>query len=173
MTHYQTVNVLQAQQQLTPLGDLLQACVVDGASIGFTDPQDRLAIDQFWLTRSAELAEEASELWIALQSNRLVGCVMLGTSGMPNGQHRAEISKLLVHPQYRRQGIARQLLLLAEQRAAALGKTLLVLDTRTGDVATRLYLASGWQVAGTIPDYAQSIQGELESTTVMFKTRAK
>jgi len=95
--------------------------------------------------------------------------VMVGFSAMPNGRHRAEISKLLVHPRARRQGIARRLMQQAEQLAAQQGKTLLVLDTRSGDVATTLYLSMDWQIAGSIPLYAESTEGVLDATTVMYK----
>lgn len=170
MTDYKQADAIQLRQRLTQLSDLLQACVVDGASIGFTDPQDREAIDRFWCDRAASLISGESELLIACQHNVVVGTVMINAGGMPNGRHRAEIGKLLVHPRVRRQGIARQLMQRAEQRAQALGKTLLVLDTRSGDVASQLYLSLGWQIAGAIPCYAESIAGELEATTIMFKS---
>jgi len=169
MTAYEWIDADRARIEQGCLSDLLQACVADGASIGFIDPQDRAVIERFWLSRAASLAAGANELLIACQHGRVVGTLTLSAAAMPNGRHRAEISKLLVHPAARRQGIARQLMRLAEQRAQALGKTLLVLDTRSGDVATQLYLALGWQIAGSIPHYAESIAGELEATTVMFK----
>lgn len=169
MTTYEWIDADRARSEQGFLSDLLQACVADGASIGFTDPQDCAAIAHFWQQRAASLAEGENELIVARQHERVVGTLTLSAAGMPNGRHRAEISKLLVHPAARRQGIARRLMRLAEQRAQALGKTLLVLDTRSGDVATQLYLSLGWQIAGSIPGYAESIAGELEATTVMFK----
>lgn len=169
MTEYKQADAAQADQLLAQLSDLLQACVADGASIGFTDPQDRQAIEHFWCDRAANLISGESELVIACQQGVVVGTVMINAGGMPNGRHRAEIGKLLVHPRARRQGIARELMIRAERRAWALGKTLLVLDTRSGDVASQLYLSLGWQIAGSIPCYAESIKGELEATTIMFK----
>ncbi|MEZ3498002.1 GNAT family N-acetyltransferase [Pantoea sp. KPR_PJ] len=169
MTDYKKADAVQALHALAQLSDLLQACVAEGASIGFTDPQNRQAIEDFWHTRAASLIDGESELMLACQQERVVGTVMMTVATMPNGRHRAEIGKLLVHPHARRQGIARELMLRAERRARALGKTLLVLDTRSGDVASQLYLSLGWQIAGSIPDYAESIKGELEATTVMFK----
>jgi hypothetical protein len=47
--------------------------------------------------------------------------------------------------------------------------SLLVLDTRSGDVASDLYLSLGWQIAGTIPCYARSIDNTLHTTTFMYK----
>ena len=49
------------------------------------------------------------------------------------------------------------------------GKTLLVLDTVTGSPAQTLYENLGFTLSGTIPHYAMSTQGMLESTSVMYK----
>ena len=127
---------------------------------------------RFWKQRIASITSGDSELIVARQHGRIVATVILSRSGMPNGRHRAEISKLLVHPQARRQGIARELMQRAERRARAQGKTLLVLDTRSGDVASDLYRSLGWQVAGSIPCYAESIAGVLDATTYMYKVLA-
>ena len=64
---------------------------------------------------------------------------------------------------------ARQLMNQAEQRAWEKGLSLLVLDTRSGDVASTLYLSLGWQTAGSIPCYAESIENTLDATTYMYK----
>lgn len=170
MIEYEHLSATQAHQLLPDLGDVLQACVKEGASVGFTDPADRLAIDSFWKDKVHSLASDHSDLLIARDNGFLVATIMINYSGMPNGRHRAEISKLLVHPQARRQGIARQLMNQAEQIAWEKGIILLVLDTRSGDVASDLYLSLGWQIAGSIPFYAQSIENKLDATTYMYKT---
>lgn len=172
MIKYKWVCAAETHQSLTELGDVLQACVKDGASVGFTHPDDRLAIDRFWKDKINGLASQACELLIAHDNNRLVGTVIINYCGMPNGSHRAEIAKLLVHPHARRQGIARQLMNQAEQRAWEKGLSLLVLDTRSGDVASKLYLSLGWQIAGSIPCYARSIENTLDATTCMYKISA-
>ena len=71
----------------------------------------------------------------------------------PNQPHRAEIAKMLVHRSARRRGIARALMERAESEARAEGKSLLVLDTVTGDDAERLYTRLGWP-SRVIPGYA-------------------
>ncbi|WP_315314743.1 GNAT family N-acetyltransferase [Pantoea vagans] len=172
MTDYATLSAAQAQQQLGELTDVLQGCVADGASVGFIDAEDDEVMVRFWQQRIASITSGDSELLVARQHGRIVATVILSRSGMPNGRHRAEISKLLVHPQVRRQGIARALMQRAERRARAQGKTLLVLDTRSGDVASDLYRSLGWQVAGSIPCYAESIAGVLDATTYMYKVLA-
>jgi len=170
--NYTILSADEAQQQLGELTAVLQACVADGASVGFIDAGDEGVMTRFWQQRIAGLADGDSELFVARQHGRIVGTVILSGSAIPNGRHRAEISKLLVHPQARRQGIARELMQRAGQRARTQGKTLLVLDTRSGDVASELYRSLGWEVAGSIPFYAESTEGVLDATIYMYKVLA-
>ncbi|MEB5970659.1 N-acetyltransferase family protein [Pantoea dispersa] len=172
MIEIDSLSATQAQPLLAALCDVLHGCVADGASVGFIDADDRAVMARFWQDKIYSLASGDNQLLVAWQAGEIVATVMLGFSSMPNGRHRAEISKLLVHPRARRQGIARRLMLRAEELAQQQGKTLLVLDTRSGDVASALYLSLGWQVAGSIPYYAESTAGELDATTVMYKRLA-
>ncbi|MDB4927649.1 MAG: family N-acetyltransferase, partial [Myxococcaceae bacterium] len=59
----------------------------------------------------------------------------------------------------------------AETAARACSKTLLVLDTATGE-AERLYLKTGWVRVGVIPGYALRPQGGLCDTVVYYRTLA-
>ncbi|MCX8964618.1 GNAT family N-acetyltransferase [Erwinia psidii] len=168
---YQRLDTDQAQNELPSLLHVLGGCVEEGASVGFIsmDPQP---MRQFWLGAIDSLASGEKQLLVARQNGTVVGTVIVARVMTPNGQHRAEICKLLVHPDARRQGIARELLKRAEDLAKAAGVTLLVLDTRSGDVAEQLYLTEGWQMSGSIPAYALSTEGALDATTVMFKQLA-
>ena len=172
MIEYQTVNRHQAQSELEALTDVLQGCVSAGASVGFIDADDRQIMRNFWQDTFAGLERGDRVLLVARQQRRIVATVMVLWNMLPNGRHRAEISKLLVHPAARRQGIARQLMALAEERVKQEGRSLMVLDTRSGDIASLLYLSLGWQIAGAIPYYAQSTEGAMDATTVMYKRLA-
>ncbi|WP_275554026.1 GNAT family N-acetyltransferase [Mixta sp. Marseille-Q2659] len=172
MIEYQVLNKQQAQSELEALTDVLQGCVSDGASVGFIDADDRQIMRNFWLDTLSGLDQNERLLIVARQQQRIVATVMVVWNLMPNGRHRAEISKLLVHPAARRQGIARQLMYLAEERVKQSGRTLMVLDTRSGDIASLLYLSLGWEIAGAIPYYAQSTEGVMDATTVMYKRLA-
>ncbi len=165
---YQILHADQAISAHTELLAVLSGCVATGASVGFisTDPEP---MSQFWHGLTASLTSGEKQLLVARQQGKIVATVIVGLGMMPNGRHRAEIAKLLVHPSARRQGIARQLLVQAEQIAREAGRSLLVLDTRTGDVAEQLYLAQGWQISGQIPDFALSTEGIRDATTVMYK----
>ncbi len=76
---------------------------------------------------------------------------------------------MLVHRSARRRGIAAALMERAEQEARVEGKSLLVLDTVTGDDAERLYTRLGWARVGVIPGYALYPDGRPCDTTVFYK----
>ncbi|MEX0633164.1 GNAT family N-acetyltransferase [Serratia ureilytica] len=65
---------------------------------------------------------------MALANGRPVGTVQLLLAMPDNGRHRAEVAKLMVHPQARRQGVA-QLMQEVQALAARHRRSLLVLDT--------------------------------------------
>jgi hypothetical protein len=57
----------------------------------------------------------------------------------------------------------------AETTSRELGKTLLVLDTTTGDRGERLYTRLGWNRVGVIPRYALNPDGSYGDTTIFWK----
>ena len=109
-------------------------------------------------------------MFVAVEEGRLAGTGQL-IVGMPNNQpHRVEISKLMVHPSFRRRGVARQIMSALEGLAAKMGRTLITLDTRTGDSAEPLYASLGYKTAGIIPNYAKNAVGDdFHATTYMYK----
>lgn len=157
--------------RLPEFGALLQACVEDGASIGFVLPFAMEAAQAYWRDKVLPgLRGGGLVLLAAEQGGRIVGTVQLDHDTFPNQRHRAELRKLLVHPDCRRRGIARRLVAEIERRATKLGRSLITLDTRTGDTAEPLYASLGYQVAGIIPDYCRDARSDrLDPTTVMYK----
>ena len=158
---------------LPALVDLLRASVAGGASIGWpTEPTAEVAA-AFWRGSIAAAAAGERLFWVALERAgdpaSVVGSTQLAFAGMPNGRHRADVMKVMVHPRARRQGLASALMQHAEQQALARGRWLLVLDTLTGSDAERLYTRLGWQLCGRIPHYAELGDARFGSTTVMFK----
>jgi ribosomal protein S18 acetylase RimI-like enzyme len=79
------------------------------------------------------------------------------------------VQRVLVHRSARRQGIAEQLMHRLEEIARERGRSLLVLDTREGDAAERLYEKLGYTVAGVIPGYARSADGSLDASVFYYK----
>lgn len=158
---------------LPALVELLRACVAGGASIGWpTAPAPEVAA-AFWRGCIAAAVQGERCFWLALEDAAdpasVVGSTQLALAGMPNGRHRADVMKVMVHPRARRRGLAAALMAHAEQQALARGRWLLVLDTLQGCDAERLYTRLGWQLCGRIPDYAELGDGSTEATTVMWK----
>lgn len=161
----------EAMDHVAELGALLHACVHAGASIGFVLPFAAAEAEAYWRGKVLpRVADGCVVLMVARRDGRIVGSVQLDHDTPPNQPHRAEVRKLLVHPDCRRQGIATALMAAIEARAAALGRRLLTLDTRTGDHAEPLYAALGYRVAGIIPGYCRDpFEAKLDPTTVMYK----
>lgn len=159
----------EASLEIPDLARVLAACVEDGAGVGFVLPFSQNAAEAFWRSRLAGLESGERHLLIARHDGRIAGTVMLNLADQANGGHRAEIAKLLVHPDARRQGYAGLLMKQAEVLSLALGRWLLVLDTVTGDTAEGIYPKLGYTRVGIIPGFAVSAHGDLDATTVFYK----
>jgi ribosomal protein S18 acetylase RimI-like enzyme len=170
-----TLDILDRAALVHALDDLarvLHACVHDGASVGFALPFGMDEARAFWRERVGAAVSSGGRILLAARGadGRVAGTVQLDLAAMPNQRHRAEVSKLLVHPGARRRGIARALMVELEALAAQHGRWLLTLDTASGDMAEPLYISLGFQVAGIIPQYAHAPEAErFDATTLMFK----
>jgi len=154
---------------LDGLAAVLHDCVAGGASVSYLEPfsheQARSVFEDF----AAEVEQGRRLIVAAFAAGELIGTVQVILALPPNQPHRAEIAKLLVHRSARRRGIAQLLMERAEAEARAEGKTLLVLDTVTGDSAERLYERLGWTRVGVIPGCALYPDRRPCDTTIFWK----
>ncbi len=148
---------------------ILDACVEEGAGVSFLAPLAPAAARQFWQDTARELAGGHKVLLAGWVDGELAGTVTLVFAWPQNQQHRAEVTKLLVHPSGRRHGLARRLMARLELEAQRAGRTLLTLDTREGDKAEPLYRSMGWIEYGRIPGYAVQADGTFEETLFFWK----
>jgi GNAT superfamily N-acetyltransferase len=156
-------------EQITGLSEVLIDCVEGGASVSFMLPMTRAKAAAFWQRTAASLARGELRLLLAKDAaGAIVGTVQLLLDQPENQPHRGAIAKMLVHRRARRHGVGAALLREAERLAYTLGKTLLVLDTASGD-AERLYARQGWQYCGEIPDYALWPGGGPCATKIFYK----
>lgn len=153
------------EKHLGKLSELLIEVVEDGASIGFLPPLNISEAENYWKS----VVKTGVVLWIAKVNGEIAGSIQLHLCEKENGLHRAEIAKLMTHPQCRRMGIGRALMQQAEERAKKEDRSLLVLDTREGDASNKLYASLGYMEAGRIPKYAKSANGELHTTVYYYK----
>ena len=154
------------------LAEVLHACVHTGASVGFVLPFSKDEARKFWTQKVLpQVLAGGTTLWIAHSEGRILGTIQLQHDLPPNQPHRADVAKLLVHPDARRNGMARALMDALETEARSLNKRLLVLDTRSGDPSQTLYENMGFAVAGEIPGYCLNpFDGTPEATTYLFKS---
>ncbi|GHC68602.1 GNAT family N-acetyltransferase [Limoniibacter endophyticus] len=159
------------EKRLLALSKILADSVADGAAVSFMMPFSYEDAALFWVTQvQPEMAVGRRRVFGAERDGELLGTVQLITGMPPNQHHRCEIAKMIVHPRARRLGIGRALMNHALKCARELGKTLVTLDTRTGDVAEPLYFSLGFEVAGVIPDFAWNPDGKARhATTYMFR----
>lgn len=170
MQDIQKLTASEAQAVLPALVALLQDAVQDGASIGFTQPLSAAVAERYWQDVFREMELGSRILLVARRDGVVAGTVQLGLCTRPNGLHRAEVQKLLVHTQWRRQGMARALMAAIEQQARAAQRSLLYLDTEPHKPAAAMYEQTGWIRAGEIPGYACSPDGHLHGTVFFYRT---
>jgi ribosomal protein S18 acetylase RimI-like enzyme len=157
-------------QHLDAIAEILHACVHDGANVGFVAPFDLNQARAFWVQKIAPgLVANTRIVLAARVREQVAGTVQLNLDTPPNQPHRADVSKLLVHPKYRMLGVGRALMQQIESYGLSAGRRLLTLDTAT-DIAENLYISLGYERAGHIPGYAREPNEErFVGTTIMYK----
>ncbi|RJF73020.1 GNAT family N-acetyltransferase [Deinococcus cavernae] len=156
-------------QTLAHLAEVLIATVAAGGSVGFMHPVSPAQAQAFWQAALSEADAGNRVIFGAWDGQRLLGTVTLLTAMPPNQPHRAEIAKMMTHPQARQRGIATRLIQAAEAEAAARGKTLLVLDTASDEGAGPFYEKMGYSLSGEIPEFALKPHGGLTGTLFYWK----
>ena len=96
---------------LPALSDILASCVNGGASVSFMLPFSAQTATTFWQQTADSVAAGERIVLVALDaSEQPIGTVQLITRQPENQPHRADVAKLLVHQNARRQGIANALM---------------------------------------------------------------
>lgn len=153
--------------EVVQLCDLTVRIVATGASIGWMRPPDDAEARGYW----TGAIRPGNHLLVARESGRVVGTAQLELASKENGRHRAEVNKVLVHPDHQRKGIGLQLMRALDEIAVREGRTLLHLDTNSDDIALGLYRKAGYTEAGQIPDWAASPADNLLHGTTFFYKR--
>lgn len=159
------------ETNLAGLTEILHASVMAGASINFILPYEEADAARFWTDKVLPgLGGGKLVLLVAWLDGRIAGTVQLDCDTPPNQPHRAELRKLMVHPGFRNRGIARALMNEIETIAATRGRSLITLDTRTGDKAEPLYASLGYVTVGIVPAYARDVsEDRWDDCTFMYK----
>ena len=91
------------------------------------------------------------QLLASRSAGDLVGVVFLRRGVGPVVAHRAEVLRLMVHPDRQGRGLGRALLEAAERHAATLSVEQLLLSTRGGTRLPGYYAELGWTEVGVFP----------------------
>lgn len=163
------LDATELRARLDALAAVLADCVAGGASVSYMAPFSEEQAREAFAAWADEVERNRRLLLAAFLGDTIVGTVQVVFATPPNQPHRADVAKLLVHRAARRRGVAQLLMEHAEAEARSEGRTLLVLDTVTGDDAERLYTRLGWTRVGVIPNYALYPDGRPCDTTVFWK----
>ena len=143
------------EADLHALAEAATAAVLDGGGFGWIKAPKASVVEQFY--RGVLLVPEL-ELIVGRMDGVIYGAVQLHRPSRNNEAQgfAASIEHHFVAPYARGHGLARLLLLKAEERARALGFHVLNLDVRdTQKGAIALYEATGFVRWGTHPAYAR------------------
>ena len=169
MVEIRCLTATEGRQRIADLAGVLLDCVEGGASVSFMASLSKADAESYFEDVLAGVQKGDRILLAAFFDSRLVGTVQILTSMPPNQPHRADVAKLLVARAARGQGIGSRLMEEVEKVSRLAGKTLLVLDTATGDRAERLYVHLGWTKLGVVPRYAMYPDGTWGDTTFFWK----
>src|SRR5262245_40194422 len=84
-------------QVLQDLCELVRDAVSGGASVGWIAVPSTLEASTYWRGVADQVQRGAMVLLVARVSSQVIGTVQLHLSVRPNGAHRAEVARLLVH----------------------------------------------------------------------------
>ena len=120
--------------------DLPAVVEIDELSFSMPWPQNAFAI---------ELANTNSRCWVAETQERVIAALVIWRV-----LDEAHIATLAVHPDFRRQGTGKQLLLTGMQSAYLEGARIYHLEVRAGNrAAQKMYTDLGYEIAGLRPRY--------------------
>lgn len=95
-----------------------------------------------------------------------VGMLLLSQNSQPNCKHQAELSKCIIHPAFRGQGILDEGLKSLAAHCQRIGVDLLLMDVRKGSRAEKIWRQLGFTPFGELADYAR-VDGRQEAGLYM------
>ncbi len=152
------------------LAAVLAECVDAGASLGFRAPLARPKAIKAIEALAADVAKGASRLIGGWIEGRLAGCVALRWDGRETEPHLATLSKLIVVPWGRGQGLGAKLIAEAEAAARQEGRSLIYLFASDDGAAPSLYRRLGYSLSGRIPGGGGLPDGRLVDALIFHKS---
>lgn len=170
--HVRELRPHEIGEHIDALVALSHDAVDAGAQLGWERPLHPFVARTYWESRINAVEDGECTVFAAFSGSRLVGTVQLERGHFEMSRHRGEVAKLMVHTEFRRQGIALRLMSSLEHYAYANGIELLVLDTRPGEPVEQLYQAIGYTATGFIPNWLRGSDGTYRDNVFYFKLLA-
>jgi GNAT superfamily N-acetyltransferase len=170
--HVSVLDAAEVESAIPRLSEILIDAVASGAGVSFLHPLAPEKAEQFW--RDQMPGVKSGKTFILTCKDRFgkdMGVVMLHKAWAPNQPHRGDVAKLLVHRDFRNQGVGSALMHRMELLAQEKGLKMINFDAVAGGAPDRLYRTLGYRVAGMVPGYAYSSKGDkLEDVVFFYKT---
>ncbi|MEZ4624919.1 MAG: GNAT family N-acetyltransferase [Thermomicrobiales bacterium] len=115
-----------SESEIEQLSSILIAVVEAGASVRYIAPLEAGVAASYW----RNVISDDHVLFLAERDNIDHWYAQLELAMRANGIHRAEVCKVLVHPEAQGQGIGSRLMHAIDAEARRLGRSTLHLDTR-------------------------------------------
>ena len=134
---------------------LIDSTAVDGGTLGHAEPMTEAAAASFLGQLHRGLESGDTQLLLGLAGAVPTFMVMMTQSRMPNCRHTAELSKGVVHPQWRGRHLVEAAFQALVERAELSGVEQFLLDVREGSRAHALWQCFGFVSYGVLDDYAR------------------
>lgn len=134
---------------------LYNAVIRSQSIIGYRDPISPTEGQVISQALSEAVRRRDKHLFLVTQGEEIVGIVILTPSSLPNCRHLVELSKGIIHPAHRRNGLLRRAFLEVALRCRELQAERILLDVREGSRSHRLWSHLGFEAFGRLEDYAR------------------
>ena len=134
---------------------LVDCASSDGGPLGYAQPMSPDEADVFITGLKRRVTTGEAHVLLGRAGVQLAFLGVLTCNGMTNCRHRAELSKGVVHPEFRGRRFVQLAFQEMVRRAADLGVDQFVLDVREGSRAHVLWQRFGFESYGILNDYAR------------------
>jgi L-amino acid N-acyltransferase YncA len=134
---------------------LVDCATGDGGTLGYAEPMSAADAQAFTDNLQRRVKSGESHVLLGRVGGQPAFLAILTLSSMTNCRHRAELSKGVVHSDFRGRHLVQIGFREMVRRADQLGVEQLVLDVREGSRAHQLWQHFGFETFGVLQDYAR------------------
>jgi GNAT superfamily N-acetyltransferase len=157
------------EQQRVRLARLLNRVLETDDTVGFPGPIPHEQALQVIAELDVAIRAGRSHVLVVENDERAIAQCVLVPNGSQNNRHVGWIFRTMVDPEMRRTGVVRLGMIHLAEKCDALGIEVLCIDVRAGTPAEMIWRHLGFQLFGTLPDYAR-VGGKSHAGLYMYQT---